>query len=77
MARLADLELDCLERLNYDIDQNDSRPRRRIRRYLNEWHRKILTTPGLDQLREDVTSFTSVAAQARYPLPPSVSRIKR
>lgn len=74
---LNDLENDCLDRLNYDPQPADGAARVRVRRYLNQWHRRILTTPGLDQLREDVTSFTSIQGQARYALPPSVSRIKR
>lgn len=75
---LTHLEERTMERLNYDPSQADTAARARIRAYLNEWHRRILTTPGLDQLRDvPPTSFASVANQAMYPLPPHVSRINR
>lgn len=76
--QLQELENDCLERLVYDTTQADSTPRYRIRRYLNQWHRRLLTTPGLEQLRNfPPTVFSSVQNQAVYALPPSVSKIKR
>lgn len=48
----------------------------RLTAFLNEAHRRILTSPGMELLRDDVLTFASVAAQSRYGLPPNVARIK-
>lgn len=48
----------------------------RLTAFVNTTHRQILTTPGLDVLRDDTTTFASVANQAVYGLPPAISRIE-
>jgi hypothetical protein len=44
---------------------------------LNETHREILSTPGLESLIDDTVTFASVSAQSLYALPPSVDGIER
>lgn len=65
-----------LERCNHDATLLNSTPRARVKAYLNEWHRRILSKPGMELLRDDTITMPTVAAQARYALPIAVSRIK-
>lgn len=39
---------------------------RRFKRFVNRWHRKILSAPGMDPLRRVIVSQTSVADQPTY-----------
>lgn len=39
---------------------------RRIKRYVNRWHRRILSSPGMEPLRRIVVPKASVANQATY-----------
>lgn len=48
----------------------------RLKAFLNEVHRELLTLPGLQRLRDDTRSFASVADQALYALP-WVAKINR
>lgn len=48
----------------------------RLTAMLNQTHRELLGTPGLDSLRDDTITFASVANQAVYGLPPSIARIE-
>lgn len=48
----------------------------RLKAFVNETHRDLLTSPGLDRLRDDAITFNSVAAQAQYSLGQAVARIK-
>lgn len=48
----------------------------RMTAFVNTTHRQLLSTPGLDVLRDDQLTFASVATQARYGLPPAISRIE-
>lgn len=48
----------------------------RLTSFVNTTHRQILTTPGLDVLRDDTLTFASVANQVRYGLPPAINRIE-
>lgn len=48
----------------------------RLTAFVNTTHRQILTTPGMDTLRDDVLTFASVLNQVRYGLPPAISRIE-
>ena len=66
-----------LERLNHDQTLTNSTPRTRIKYFLNEWHRRILSEPALQFLRDDVVTFPTVANQARYALPQAISRVNR
>ena len=44
--------------------------------FLNEAHRRLLTQPGMERLRDDIITFASVASRAIYGLPPSIARVK-
>ncbi len=43
---------------------------------MNQTHRKLLRTPGISRLRDDVMPITAFAGVARSGLPPVVSRIR-
>jgi hypothetical protein len=48
----------------------------RIKSNINKTHRKLLRTPGISRLRDDVMPITAFAGVARSGLPPVVSRIR-
>lgn len=48
----------------------------RMTSFINTTHRQILGTPGLESLRDDTITFSSVAGQSYYGLPPVVARIE-
>lgn len=48
----------------------------RLTAFLNTTQRQILTTPGLDRLRDDTLTFASVASQALYGLPPVIAKVE-
>lgn len=54
----------------------DSDTATRIKRFVNQRHRTLLSTPGIDQFRDSSTTFSSVADTARVALPQAVTRIK-
>lgn len=74
---LRELEDDTLIRTSQDPQKTTSDARTRIRSYLNDWHRRILTQPGLERLRDDVITFPTVAATPRYALPLAIAKILR
>ncbi len=47
----------------------DTATKNRLIEFLNETHREILTSPGMQRLRDDTLTFASVADQATYGLP--------
>jgi hypothetical protein len=49
----------------------------RIKRFVNQRHRTLLSTPGIDQFRDSTSSFASVAGTARVALPQALTRINR
>jgi len=74
---LNDLEDAVLEHFNYDTEAADSAARRRIRRHINQWQRRILETPGLQGLRDSTFSLTSVVGTATYGYPDMIAKIYR
>lgn len=74
---LADLIDTTLEEVGYQPSTASPEVRLRVRRRLNEWHRRLLAQPGLSRfLRETFSvTFASVASTAVYGLPSSVGRI--
>lgn len=73
---LQEIERSVYRRTGY----SDSPPQdvqNRVRGYINEWHRRILSLPGLTKLRDSTErlTFTSVAGQSHYALGPSVARV--
>ena len=75
------MNLQALERRVYRVTGYVDSPAAdvvtRIRMFINEWHRRLLTMPGMEQLRDDTITFSSVANSARYALPQVVSRVKK
>jgi hypothetical protein len=47
----------------------------RIKRFVNQRHRTLLTMPGVDELRESTSTFASVSGTARVALPQAMTRI--
>ena len=74
---LADLIDTTLEEVGYQSSTAPPEVRLRVRRRLNEWHRRLLAQPGLSRfLRETFSvTFASVSGTAVYGLPASVGRI--
>lgn len=48
----------------------------RIKAFVNETHRELLTSPGLDRLRDDKTTFASVIGQSVYAPGQAIAKIK-
>jgi hypothetical protein len=72
---LGDLLSDLYRTLNY-TSTPPAATTTRLTAYLNDVHRQVLSTPGLDRLRDDTITFASVANQPYYGLPPSIARIE-
>lgn len=72
---LNDLEQDCYRRLNKNAASIDTNTQTRIRAFLNQRHREVLTLPDARQLRDSQYTFASVANQAEYGLPQAIARI--
>lgn len=73
---LRELSDGVLEHFNYSTD-GESEARNRIVRHLNEWHRRILSKPGMDRLRQSSITVASTASSPTLALPSSVVRILR
>lgn len=65
---------DCYRRLNFEGTPATA-VSTRLTAFVNEAHRRILGTPGLESLRRETVSFPSVASTSTYALPQAVSRI--
>lgn len=72
---LNDILLDTYRRLKYQ-DVPSAGVTSRLTTFANERHRRILSTPGIAELRDDLIQFTTVANQQIYSLPPAIGRIK-
>ena len=48
----------------------------RIKAFVNEVQRELLSEPGMEYLLNDIVTFASTASQATYGLTPAVARIK-
>jgi hypothetical protein len=64
---LAELRTNLYRRLNYP-DSPDTSVTTRLTMFLNQRHRRLLSSPALRQLREGVASFASVTGQTEYAL---------
>jgi hypothetical protein len=73
---LRELTDGVLEHFNYSTD-GPSDARQRVKRHLNEWHRRILAKPGMDRLRQSSLSVSSVASTPTIAVPESVGKILR
>lgn len=61
--------LTALSRRLNKAETLDTATSNRLKEFLNETHREILSHPGLQRLRDDTLTFASVANQALYALP--------
>lgn len=68
---------DALEGCGHDVFAENSEPRVRIERFVNQWLRRILTDPRFDRLRKGSIPFTSVLNTQGVGLPPIIQRINR
>ena len=66
-----------LEEIGYAPSTASSGVSARIKRGVNEWHRRLLANPGHSRFLKDTYSvtFPSVSGTAMYGLPASVGRI--
>jgi hypothetical protein len=71
-----ELEQACYRRLGKNTSSPDTATQTRIRHFLNQRHRRILSMPGMSHLRDTSTTFASVANQSNYTLS-SAYAIKR
>ncbi len=69
-----ELQQDTWRRLN-KATTPDTATQTRIKAFLNQRHRTLLTQPGMDQLRNGTTSFASVSGTARVALAQTITRI--
>jgi hypothetical protein len=72
---LSTLLTNLYRRLNYP-DSPDASVATRLTMFLNQRHRRLLSSPALRQLREGVASFASVTGQAEYALGYGSARMK-
>lgn len=74
--RLTDLEADLYRRLGYATSPA-TEITTRLRAFLNQTQRDVLSEPGMDVLLNGTASFASVASTPQYSVPQSVARIKK
>lgn len=72
-----ELQDDTLEKLGYDSSLASSTPRTRIKRFLNQWHRRLLADPMYSKMRHSKLPFATVASQLQYGIPPVLATIDR
>eukprot|EP00919_Chromeraceae_sp_WS-2016_P047197 GHVR01111876.1.p2 GENE.GHVR01111876.1~~GHVR01111876.1.p2 ORF type:complete len:317 (+),score=51.28 GHVR01111876.1:553-1503(+) len=63
---LQQLEYDAYRRLGFGTTSPETVVQTRIRAYLNRWHRKILSSPGMQSMRRVSPPFSSVLNQPTY-----------
>ncbi|HZD62855.1 MAG TPA: hypothetical protein VE200_08680 [Xanthobacteraceae bacterium] len=73
---LQQLLLECYRRLNFTTTPQAS-VTVRLTAQLNEAHRRLLTSPGIEQLRDDSVTITVKAGEDRVGLPPNVAKIRQ
>ena len=66
-----------LEEVGYAASTASAEVVARAKRRVNEWHRRLLATPGLTRFLREVSSvtFASVSGTAVYGLPSSIGRV--
>lgn len=47
----------------------------RILQWINIWHQRILAKPGMEDIRDSLLTFASVAGQTTYAMPQGITRI--
>lgn len=72
---LDDILNDLYRRLGYGAGV-DTDVTTRLKAFVNQAHRRLLSHPSLSLLRNDTITFASVAGQSRYALPPAVATVE-
>lgn len=72
-----ELQDDALERCGYDFATASTEPRTRIKRWINQWHRRLLSDKRFTKLRDAKAPLATVANQFLYGIPPSIEKIDR
>jgi len=73
---LADIQWASYRRLNY-ADSPPPDVSLRMTQWINIWHQRLLTLPGVDSLRDTTLSFSSAIGQTQYALPDGLARIRK
>jgi hypothetical protein len=60
------LQDDVLERINQDSSLVSSAPRTRVKRFINEWYRRVLGMPWAGRIRDSATTITTAAGTSEY-----------
>jgi hypothetical protein len=74
---LQDIEQDVYRRMGKDTASVDTATQTRIRAFVNQRIRELLTLPDCSELRDLETTFNSVAGTATVDLPVTIQRINR
>lgn len=69
-----EIQQDTYRRLN-KATSPDTATTTRIKAFINQRHRTLMSEPGMDQLRNATTTFASVAATARVALAQTITRV--
>lgn len=67
---------ECYRRLNFTTPTPALGIQQRLLGFLSDAHRRLLSAPGMEGLRDETTTVTSVINQARLALPPTVARVR-
>lgn len=70
-----DLQQACYRRAKLQ-DVPSTVDQTRIKQFINQRYRQVLTKPGLDQLRDMTFTFQTVPGQQRYGLPQALSAVR-
>jgi hypothetical protein len=74
---LSEIEQDVYRRTGKNTSSPDTVTQTRVRAFINQRQRRILSDVGIGRLRDDVFTFSSVASQQRYGLPQGISKLHR
>lgn len=69
-----EIQQDVFRRTNKNTSP-DAATVTRIKAFINQRHRTLLAKPGMDQLRDAITTFASVSGTARVALPQALTKI--
>jgi len=76
VVTLSDIELMAYRRLGY-ADTPATEVVTRMRQWINLWHVRLVSRPGVETLRDVPLTFTTVALQPQYTLPATVRRVMK
>jgi hypothetical protein len=73
---LNEIEQDLYRRLGFNTSTPDTATQTRLRAFINETQREILSEPGMESLLYDTITFPSVASTPTYSIPPAIAKIR-